>query len=130
MKMPMQYNTFVSEMGYNISGGQRQRIALARALVHKPSLLVLDEATSSLDHVTEKLVDDYLNQINCTRVVVAHRLTTIMNADRIIVMDKGKIIETGTHLELLKNDGYYSSFFNDIRHEDFSENGTKLVVNS
>src|SRR5699024_5251231 len=91
MKMPMQYNTIISEMGMNISGGQRQRLALARSLVHKPSILVLDEATSSLDHLNEQKIDEYLSRINCTRVVISHRLTSLVNSDLIVVMDKGEI---------------------------------------
>lgn len=111
VQMPMKYHTIVSEMGNNISGGQRQRIALARALVHKPAILLLDEATSSLDHVNESKIDQYLSELNCTRIVIAHRLTTIMNADLIVVMDNGEIIEQGTHQDLLNNNGYYSSFY-------------------
>lgn len=111
MAMPMQYNTMVSEMGMNLSGGQRQRISLAKALLSKPSILVLDEATSSLDHVNEKKIDDYLSSINCTRIVIAHRLTTVMNSDMICVVNKGKIMEYGTHKDLLHTGGFYSHFY-------------------
>ena len=111
MAMPMKYHTMISEMGMNVSGGQRQRIALAQALLHKPSVLVLDEATSSLDHVNEEEIDAMLQQMKCTRIVIAHRLTTVMNADLILVLDDGEIIEQGTHEELLKSSEYYRSFY-------------------
>jgi ABC-type bacteriocin/lantibiotic exporter with double-glycine peptidase domain len=113
MEMPMKYHTMVSEMGMNISGGQRQRIALARALVHKPSLLLLDEATSSLDHVNEEKIDQFLTAMKCTRIVIAHRLTTIMNADLILVLEDGEIVEQGTHEQLLQagGNGYYRRFY-------------------
>lgn len=114
MKMPMQYHTMVSEMGMNISGGQRQRIALAKALLGKPSILVLDEATSSLDHLNESKIDEYLSDINCTRIVIAHRLTTVMNCDMIVVVDNGRIIESGTHHELLKKSSFYSEFYKEM----------------
>ncbi|MEC1543695.1 peptidase domain-containing ABC transporter [Bacillus halotolerans] len=114
MRMPMQYHTMVSEMGMNISGGQRQRIALAKALLGKPSILVLDEATSSLDHLNESKIDEYLSEINCTRVVIAHRLTTVMNCDLIVVVDKGRIIESGNHHELLQKSSFYSQFYKEM----------------
>nr|WGE07604.1 ATP-binding cassette domain-containing protein [Bacillus subtilis] len=114
MNMPMQYHTMVSEMGMNISGGQRQRIALAKALLGKPSILVLDEATSSLDHLNESKIDAYLSGINCTRVVIAHRLTTVMNCDLIVVVDKGRIIESGSHHELLRISSFYSQFYKEM----------------
>lgn len=114
MLMPMNYNTIISELGTNISGGQRQRLAIARALVHKPSILVLDEATSSLDHVNEKEIDSYLSSINCTRIVISHRLTSLVNSDLILVLDNGEIIESGTHQELMTSEGFYSKYYKEL----------------
>ena len=99
--MPMGYHTLVSDMGLNLSGGQRQRIALARAVLNNPKVIILDEATSSLDSVNEMKVANYFKAIGCTRIIIAHRLSTIINSDMIYVMDKGKIIESGTHKELM-----------------------------
>jgi len=107
MAMPMQYSTILSEMGGSISGGQRQRLALARALVHNPAILLLDEATNALDVKTELAVQQALTELRCTRVVIAHRLSTIQAADVILVMDKGRLMERGTHAELLEKRGLY-----------------------
>lgn len=111
-EMPMGYNTYISEMGANLSGGQRQRIALARALLKKPKMIILDEATSSLDAINEKKVEEYLRNIKCTRIVIAHRLSTIIDADIIYVMDNGSIIEAGAHFELIKKKGLYYELYN------------------
>nr|HEX4312385.1 peptidase domain-containing ABC transporter [Kofleriaceae bacterium] len=100
-KMPMGLDTVVSDGGASLSGGQRQRIALARAVLREPCMLLLDEATSALDTATEARVTGNLRALCATRVVVAHRLSTVANADLIVVMDKGKIVETGTHAALL-----------------------------
>ncbi|WXH27474.1 Lactococcin-G-processing and transport ATP-binding protein LagD [Myxococcus stipitatus] len=107
MAMPMQYNSILSEMGGSLSGGQRQRLALARALVHDPAVLLLDEATNALDVKTERAVQKALEELRCTRVVIAHRLSTIRDADVILVMDKGRLMERGTHSELLGKGGLY-----------------------
>jgi len=107
--MPMGYETEVAEGGSGLSGGQRQRLAIARAVAHAPAILVLDEATSHLDVVTEGLVDQNLSRLSCTRIVVAHRLSTIRNADLILVLDQGTIVEQGTHQELLTQRGYYAA---------------------
>ncbi len=108
MKMPMEYETMVSEGGNALSGGQRQRLALARALANAPVILLLDEATSSLDVVTEKVVEQNLNRLACTQVIIAHRLSTIRNADLILVLHEGQIVESGTHEELLRRGEYYA----------------------
>jgi ATP-binding cassette subfamily B protein len=102
MALPLEYNTLLGEMGSSLSGGQRQRLALARALVHDPAILLLDEATNSLDVKTERAVQQALAELRCTRVVIAHRLSTIQDADLILVMDQGRLVERGTHAELLR----------------------------
>ena len=109
--MPMGYNTVVSEMGMNLSGGQRQRILLARALIHDPKVLVLDEATSSLDNTNEARIADYLRSRGCTQIVIAHRLSTIIDADKIYVFSDGKVCEIGSHSELLKLKGVYYELY-------------------
>ena len=106
--MPMGYDTILADGGSSLSGGQRQRLALARALVHKPALLILDEATSALDAETEQRVMQNLARVQCTRVILAHRLSTIASADLILVMEKGEIVEAGTHEELLAHNQIYS----------------------
>jgi ATP-binding cassette subfamily B protein len=106
-KMPMGYDTLVSEGGSAFSGGQRQRLALARALAHHPALLLLDEATSALDVVTERSVEQNLSRLPCTQVIIAHRLSTIRNANVILVLDQGRIVEQGSHEQLLRGNGFY-----------------------
>jgi len=106
--MPMGYDTILADGGSSMSGGQRQRVAIARALVHRPSVLVLDEATSALDAETERAVMANLAKLQCTRIVLAHRLSTIANADLIIVMDNGEVVESGTHQQLLAQGQLYS----------------------
>jgi len=107
------YYTYVGERGINLSGGQRQRIAIARAIFLNPRILILDEATSALDSESEALVQEALERImtNRTVFVIAHRLATVRRADRILVMDKGEIIESGTHQQLLDKNGRYAQFY-------------------
>ena len=107
--MPLGYNTILQEGGGSVSGGQRQRIALARALMSNPAILLLDEATSSLDAVTEKNVQVQLARVKCTRIVIAHRLSTVAEADLLLVLDQGRVIEHGTHRELLSRGGAYQT---------------------
>ncbi len=109
--MPMAYETVLADAGASLSGGQRQRLALARALVHRPAILLLDEATSNLDAVTEQRIQQELSRLECTRVVIAHRLSTVQNADLILLMDQGRIIESGTHEGLLSKNGRYCELF-------------------
>jgi ABC-type bacteriocin/lantibiotic exporter with double-glycine peptidase domain len=105
--MAMGYDTLIADGGSSLSGGQRQRIAIARALVHRPPLLILDEATSSLDAETERAVMHELSQLRCTQIVLAHRLSTIAAADLILVMERGEVVESGTHRELLERGAVY-----------------------
>ena len=113
MNLPEGYETLVGERGSRLSSGQRQLIAFARALIKNPKILILDEATANVDAYTESLIQDAIKKLmeNKTSIVVAHRLSTIEQADRIIVLDKGKIIEEGTHSQLLELKGKYSSLY-------------------
>ncbi|MBU3107030.1 peptidase domain-containing ABC transporter [Clostridium gasigenes] len=112
--MPMGYKTVISEMGLNLSGGQRQRIALAKALLSSPKIIILDEATSSLDVINESKISNYLKQEGCTRIVIAHRLSTIIDSDMIFVMNDGEIIENGIHEELINMHGFYYNLYNAV----------------
>lgn len=109
IKLPDGYNTKVGEKGYSLSGGERQRVAIARALLHNPRILILDEATASLDTETEKQIQDALANLsaNRTTIAIAHRLSTLRNATKLVVIDKGRIAEVGTHDELLEKKGIY-----------------------
>ncbi|HEX6099578.1 MAG TPA: ABC transporter transmembrane domain-containing protein [Thermoanaerobaculia bacterium] len=107
MEMPLGYDTVLSDGGFSVSGGQYQRLALARALVHRPAILLLDEATSSLDTATERRIQDHLAGLRCTRIVIAHRLSTVRAADLILVMEHGAVVEQGTHEELMRRRGRY-----------------------
>jgi ATP-binding cassette subfamily B protein len=111
--LPNGLETMVGERGHRLSGGEKQRLAIARMLLKAPAIVILDEATAHLDSENEELVQEALKSalVGRTSVVIAHRLSTIMGADQILVMNEGEIVERGTHLELMKNEGLYSELF-------------------
>jgi ATP-binding cassette subfamily B protein len=106
-KMDEQYETVVGERGVGLSGGQKQRISIARALAKKTPILVLDDSTSALDMETELMIQKALTQVDSTKIIIAHRISAVRNADEIIILEDGKIVERGTHESLLKFKGYY-----------------------
>jgi ABC-type bacteriocin/lantibiotic exporter with double-glycine peptidase domain len=107
-QMPMGMHTVISEGGTTLSGGQRQRLLIARAVVNRPRLLFFDEATSALDNRTQAIVSESLERLQATRIVVAHRLSTIMNADRIYVLDRGHVVQTGSYARLRSEGGVFA----------------------
>ncbi len=108
------YNTFIGQKGVRLSGGQKQRVAIARAILKNPAILLLDEATSALDYKNEKLIQEAIQNISKGKITitVAHRLSTVVNSDRILVLDKGRLIEQGTHQELMREKGFYYTLVN------------------
>ena len=109
VKLPDGYQTKVGEKGFTLSGGERQRVAIARALLHDPRILILDEATASLDTETEKQIQEALALLSQSRttIAIAHRLSTLRNATKLIVLDKGRVCQVGSHDELMQEDGIY-----------------------
>ncbi|MDR3264071.1 MAG: peptidase domain-containing ABC transporter [Clostridiales bacterium] len=119
-RLPIKYGTYLEEAGANLSGGERQRIALARALIKTPQILILDEATSNLDFVSEAAIYDTLFNLDCTLVIIAHRLSTIRRCDKIIVIDKNTVAETGTHDSLLTRNGIYKKIWSSQTGDDIA----------
>jgi ATP-binding cassette subfamily B protein len=126
--LPLKYETRVGERGLKLSGGEKQRVAIARALLKNPPILIFDEATSALDSATERAIQSQLEQvaIGHTTLVIAHRLSTVMNADDILVMSDGQIIERGTHGALLSANGNYARMWALQQQEDRNSNSVAI----
>ena len=118
-EMPMGMKTLLTEDNTSISGGQKQRIMIARAVVSKPNILIFDEATSSLDNITQQKISNSLDNLKNTRITIAHRLSTIKNCDRILFLENGKITEDGTYSDLINKKG---SFFEFVKRQQIKEN--------
>lgn len=134
-KLPAKFGSYLEEAGANLSGGEKQRIALARALIKEPEILILDEATSNLDFISEAQIYETIFNLNCTVIIIAHRLSTIRKCDEIIVIDKNKVVENGKHSELLNNNGIYKKIWEsqigndaDLKSQSVKEKSTSNSV--
>jgi ATP-binding cassette subfamily B protein len=131
VELPMGYESMVGERGLKLSGGEKQRVAIARTILKNPPILLLDEATSALDTGTEREIQSALNEVsrNRTSLVIAHRLSTVVDADEILVLDHGRIIERGRHSQLLAMSGHYASMWNKQREAAAAREKLKEVEN-
>ena len=123
MSTPDGYQTMVGERGLKLSGGEKQRVAIARTILKRPNILLFDEATSALDSRTEKEIQAALKRVseNRTTLVIAHRLSTVIDADEILVLESGRIVERGRHADLLARDGIYAAMWRRQQSEDLAE---------